>query len=420
LRKSSIRERSLLWLLAGIQLTLLLDFMVLMPLGPQLMRELGINAKQFGGLVSCYTLASALFGMSGVFWLGRCGRRRTLLVLYAGFMLATLACGAATGALWLLAARIAAGACAGPLWAVVMDVIVDVVPEERRGAAMGVVMSSYAVSAVAGVPLGLWAAGWLGFAAPFWWLTVASAGLWLVAFRWLPAATVVPTSEPAPAAAALRQLFRDPQLFAGWGLTFFVVSAGFLLIPYLGAFFVGNLGVRADQLGVVYLCGGVATFFSSRLVGGAVDRWGPGRSLGTLLVASAVPHLLVTQLVQARFAAVIASFVLFMTLTSGRMIPTMVLLTSRVAPGLRARYLAVNTAVSDAASGSAAWLAGSLLTTLPDGRLLGFDRVGLLAICVSGAALLLLGLLLRSTRSRTAADADEALPGTTLSESGSR
>jgi predicted MFS family arabinose efflux permease len=299
-----------------------------------------------------------------------------------------------------------------------MDVIVDVVPEERRGAAIGVVMSSYAVSAVAGVPLGLWAAGWLGFSAPFWLLTVASAGLWLLAFRWLPAA-VTPTSEPA-SPAPLRQLFRDPQLLAGWGLTFLVVSAGFLMIPYLGAFFVGSLGVGADQLGVVYLCGGVVTFFSSRLVGGAVDRWGPGRVLRTLLIASAVPHLLVTQLVQARFIEVVASFVLFMTLTSGRMIPTMVLLTSRVVPGLRARYLAVNTAVSDAASGSGAWLAGSLLTTLPNGRLLGFDRVGLLALCVSAAALLLLGLLLRSTKSHAGADADKALPGTTLSESGSR
>lgn len=418
MENSSKRERRLLWLLAGIQLTLLLDFMVLMPLGPQLMRELELSAQQFGGLVSCYTLASALFGISGVFWLGRFERRRTLLALYGGFTLATLACGAAGGALWLLMARVVAGACAGLLWAVVMDVIVDVVPEERRGAALGVVMSSYAVAAVAGVPLGLWAAGWLGFRAPFWLLTLASTGLWLVAFRLLSASTARPVSEPRPP-AALRQLFRAPALLGGWALTFLVVSAGFLMIPYLGAFFVGSLGVRPEQLSVVYLCGGVVTFFSSRLVGGAVDRWGPGRVLGLLLVGSAVPHLLVTQLVQARFIEVVASFVLFMTLTSGRMIPTMVLLTSRVAPELRARYLAVNTAVSDAASGSAAWLAGSLLTTLPSGRLLGFDKLGLLAVGVSASALLVLGLLQRSAKSEGAAEADQAMPEANLSESGS-
>jgi len=202
-------------------------------------------------------------------------------------------------------------------------------------------------------------------------------------------------------------------------LTFLVVSAGFLMIPYLGAFFVGSLGVRPEQLSVVYLCGGVVTFFSSRLVGGAVDRWGPGRVLGALLVASAVPHLLVTRLSQPGFIEVIASFVLFMTLTSGRMIPTMVLLTSRVAPELRARYLAVNTAVSDAASGSAAWLAGSLLTTLPSGRLLGFDRIGLLAVCVSASALAVLGLLLRSAKPESAGETDQALPDAGLSEGGS-
>lgn len=216
------------------------------------------------------------------------------------------------------------------------------------------------------------------------------------------------------------QGLRAPELLGGWALTFLVVSAGFLMIPYLGAFFVGSLGVRPEQLGLVYLCGGGVTFFSSRWVGSAVDRFGPARVLAVLLVASALPHLLVTRLVQARFVEVVAGFVLFMTLTSGRMIPTMVLLTSRVAPELRARYLAVNTAVSDAASGFAAWLAGSLLTTLPGGRLLGFDRLGQLAVCVSTAALCLLALLVRATKHESGGGGEPALPTTSLSEGSSR
>lgn len=417
MENASKHERRLLWLLAGIQLTVLLDFMVLMPLGPQLIGELGLSAAQFGGLVSCYTLASALFGVSGLFWLHRLERRRTLLVLYGGFALATLACAAAGGALGLLVARVVAGACAGLLWAVVMDVLVEVVPEERRGAAMGVVMSAYAVSAVAGVPLGLWLAGWWGFRAPFWLLTFASIGLWLLAHRWLPASAAPRASEAAPAPAA--HLFRAPELWGGWALTFLVVSAGFLMIPYLGAFFVGTLEVRSEQLGLVYLCGGAATFFSSRLVGAAVDRFGPARVLAALLVASAAPHLLVTQLERARLVEVVASFVLFMTLTSGRMIPTMVLLTSRVAPELRARYLAVNTAVSDGASGTAAWLGGALLTTTPSGRLLGFDRIGQLAVAVSAAALFVLGLLARSTKLGNSAVLVAGRPEASLSEGGS-
>ena len=186
-------ERSLLWLLAGIQLTLLLDFMVLMPLGPELMAKLQISAAVFGGLVSSYTLASAIGGVSGLFWLGRFERKRILLALYAGFALATIGCACATSSVTLLAARVLAGACAGLLWAVVMDVIIETVPEERRGSAIGLVMSAYAVAAVAGVPLGLW----LGTR----WAEGLMADIDPEAFRW--AVVVAPTTYALAAAIAL-------------------------------------------------------------------------------------------------------------------------------------------------------------------------------------------------------------------------
>jgi predicted MFS family arabinose efflux permease len=390
-------ERPLLWLLAGIQFTLLLDFMVLMPLGPELMQSLRLSATAFGSLVSSYTLSSAIFGLSGLFWLGRFGRKATLMALYAGFVGATLGCALAPSSVGLFAARMLAGACAGLLWAVVMDLIVDVVPEERRGSAIGLVMSAYAVAAVAGVPLGLWLSSWQGFRAPFYLIAVLSASLLLAAWRIVPQghtklANAQTSDEP------IQRLLREPGLVGGWLLTFAVVSAGFLMIPYLGTHFVANLGVTSEQLGLVYLCGGVVTFFTSRWVGAWVDRAGPLLVLAVLLVASVLPHLLVTHLERAPLWGVAASFVLFMTLTSGRMIPTMALLTSRAPGPLRARYLAVNTAVSDGASGAAAWLSAHLLTTSPSGHLLGFDRVGVLAVGVSLSALALLLALQRTYR----------------------
>jgi MFS transporter, DHA1 family, inner membrane transport protein len=260
-------------------------------------------------------------------------------------------------------------------------------------------MSAYAVSAVAGVPLGLWLASSFGFRAPFVSICGVALLLWVLAWRIVPTA-----SAPAPherSSAPLNQLLKEPGLLGGWLLTFLVVSAGFLMIPYLGTHFVSNLGVDSAQLGLVYLCGGACTFFTSRLIGEWVDRAGPSLVLTALLVASCVPHLLVTHLDRAPLAGVIASFVLFMTLTSGRMIPTMVLLTSRVPPRLRSRYLAVNTAISDGASGLGAWLAASLLTTSADGRLIGFGRVGILAVAVSLLALGVLGSLQRALREAT-------------------
>jgi predicted MFS family arabinose efflux permease len=340
-------------------------------------------------------LASALCGISGFFWLGHFERRRCLLALYGAFAVATLGCGLAPSAGFLLGARLLAGGCAGLTSAVVMDLIADAVPVERRGEAIGFVMSAYAVAAVAGVPLGLWAASVASFRAPFWLLTLAAFGLWLAVWRSVAASVPSNGTEPHAMLAPLREVLRSPRLWGGWVLTFLVVCAGFLMIPYLAAFFVGNLDVSPARLGLLYLCGGATTFFSSRLVGAAVDRWGPARVLGALLIASCLPHLVLTQLRQARFAEVIVCFILFMTLTSGRMIPTMALLASAVPARLRARYLAVNTALSDAASGAAAWWGGGLLTTLPSGQLLGFERVGWLAAGVSMLALMTLAGLAR-------------------------
>jgi predicted MFS family arabinose efflux permease len=402
-------ERRLLWLLAAVQLTMLLDFMVLMPLGPELMRVMNLSTGGFGGLVSTYTLASAVAGFSGAFWLDRVGHKRAMLVLYAAFVAATASCGAVSHPTWLLVSRIVAGAAAGLLWAVVMAVIVEVVPEERRGSAIGLVMTSYAVSAVAGVPLGLAIASALGWRAPFFSIAALSLVLRCALLR------IVPAGQTEKAASRRRdsmleslRVLVSPRLALGWALTFCVVFSGFLLIPYLSAFMVGNLGIESSKLGLVYLCGGAATLGTSRLVGHLVDRFGPPRVLAVLLLATIVPHLLFTHLRDASLAVVIGVFVLFMTLTSGRLIPTMALITSRVPPTLRGRYLAVNTATSDSSAGIAAWASGLFLGIAPSGALSGFGTLGLCAVAVTGLALALLAVLVRTAGAAPARDGESS------------
>ncbi|WP_224244026.1 myxochelin export MFS transporter MxcK [Hyalangium gracile] len=393
---SPSQERQLPWLLAAVQFTHIMDFMIVMPLGPELMRLFGISAARLGALVSVYTLASAAMGLLGVFWLDRFDRKRTLLLLYAGFILSTLACGAAQGHVWLLLARTLAGACAGLMGAVVMAIIGDLVPAERRGRAIGTVMTSYGLSAVAGVPLGLaLASGW-GWRTPFWAICGLSGLLWLWLLRTLPAVDRH-LAEPREASSrgSLASVW-TPHLALGWVLTFTVVFASFLLIPYLGAFMVGNLGLRLAELPWVYLCGGLATFASARWIGQLADRHGPSQVLAWLLVGTMGPHLLFTHLPVSPLPVVIGAFALFMALTSSRAIPTIALVSSRVPPVLRGRYLAVNMAASDGASGLAAWTSGLLITAAPEGALTGFGLAGWIAVGVSACALGLLWTLGRS------------------------
>jgi len=380
-------SRTLLWLLAAVQFTLLLDFMLLMPLGPQLLRSLDISAAHFGWAVSAYTLASALAGLCGFFWIDRWPRRQALLLLYAAFVGATLACGLVSTLSGLVAARVIAGASAGLLWSVILALIVDAVPEQQRGSAMGLVMTSYSLSAVAGVPLGLLLAGAWGFRAPFWLLASVALGLWFALERLVPRA-----SSRSPANLGGRHAFAgfETAWLLGWLLSFVVVFAGFLLIPYLGTFLVNNLGVSTGALGWVYLCGGAATFGSLRLVGWLVDRCGPSWVLCGLLLLAAVSHWSFTHLRDVSLPVATGAFVLFMIFTSGRVIPTMLLVSARVPAHARGRFLAVNTAATDAASGLATWLSGALLGTAPGGALLGFGRVGALAVLAAMLALLVL------------------------------
>jgi len=183
------RELWLLFTLAGIQFTHILDFMIMMPLGPEFTTLFGISDAQFGLLVSAYTLAAGASGLLASTYIDRFGRKRLLLTLYALFALATLACGLAPTYAALMVARVAAGVFGGVLSALCQTIVGDVIPFERRGRAMGIVMTSFSVSTVAGVPCGLFLAAHLGWHAPF--IAIAALSMLLAAF----AASTLPTLD---------------------------------------------------------------------------------------------------------------------------------------------------------------------------------------------------------------------------------
>lgn len=404
------QERVLTLLLAGVQFSHLLDFMIIMPLGPEFIRRFGITTAQFGAMVSSYTLASAAMGVLGLFWLDRFDRKRTLLAIFAGFILSTMACGAATGYVSMLVARSLAGACAGLMGAVIMAIIADVVPPERRGRAIGTVMSTIGLSAVAGVPLGLALANLLGWRAPFWAICGLAGVLWLGLLKALPRLDQHLSRSAEETRSNPLSTLAAPGLALGWLLTFSVAFASFLLIPYLGTYMVGNLGLSQTDLPWVYLGGGAGTLVAAKLVGRFTDRLGPGRMLALLLVGTVGPHLLFTHLSPSPLPVVMGAFVLFMALTSTRAIPTIALVTARVPPSLRGRFLAVNMAASDGASGLSAWVSGMLIATSPEGALIGFGQVGWMAVAVTALSLCLLWTLLESSKRKPHGHARQEAP----------
>lgn len=377
-------QRRLSLLLAAMQFTHLLDYMVLMPLGAEVMRVFSVDAASFGWLVGVYTLASASAALFGAAALDRYDRRHVLLVLYAGFIVATLACAAAPSFNALLLARAIAGACAGLMTATVMALIGDRIEPARRGQAVGMVMSAFGASAVAGVPLGLWLASMAGWRAPFVFVAALALVCWLLLARLLPSTRTAPGTR-----VGIGAIFAQPGLALGWLLTFGIVFSGFLIVPYIGAFLGGTLAIAVADLSWFYLCAGAATFVSARFIGQAADRFGPVRVLALLMIASIAPHLAFTHLTPSPLPLVAAIFVAFMVLTSSRAIPALAFLINRVPPPLRGRYMSINMACSDAASGLAAATSGLIVGSQPE----AFGNFGVIGWVATGVTLSTLALL---------------------------
>ena len=388
------RELWLLFTLAGIQFTHILDFMIMMPLGPQFTALFGISDAQFGLLVSAYTLAAGASGLVASTYIDRFGRKRLLLTLYGLFALATLACGLAQGYGALMAARIAAGVFGGVLSALSQTIVGDVIPFERRGRAMGIVMTSFSVSTVAGVPLGLFLAAHLNWHAPFFGIAALCAILAVFAALTLPVldAHLVRAGRPSTW-GGIRQVLADRNHQKAFLFSGMLMFAGFTVIPYITIFMQSNAGLRADQVPYVYLCGGIVTLFSARWFGRMTDRAGKVQTFRRLAVAAMFPMVAITLLGRVPLVVVFTvSTLLFMCL-SGRMIPGMAILSSAANPALRGTFMTLNASVQSAGMGVAAFVGGQLISRDAQGQVQNYWMAACVGVLASLVTMWLAGKL---------------------------
>lgn len=402
-------ERRLLWLLALTQFTIIMDFMVMMPLGPQIMHAFEISPARFATAVSVYSWCSGLSGLLAATYIDRFDRRRLLLVIYALFALSNLGCALATNFPMLLAARAFAGITGGVLASVVMAIVGDVIPVARRGAATGTIMTAFSLAAIAGVPAGVLLGAHFGWAAPFMLLVVLSCVIWLGGMRIVPSLTEhlqrarVPLEQVLP---DLWRLFSNPRHLNAFALTFVVMIGHMLVIPFIAPTLVANHGVAPANLSWLYMGGGAATFFTSRRVGELSDRYGKKRVFRIAALLSILPVLFVTHLPDVPFYVMVLFFPVFMVAMSSRMVPMQALLTTVPAPQTRGAFLSANSAVQAMGTGCGAWFGGLLLSTTPQGQIAGYGTVGLFA---AGAALVACAWI---GRVRSAGDDGIAKPAT--------
>ena len=376
-----VSEKLLLLVLAAIQFTAIVDFLIILPLGPQYMRVFAITPGQFGIIVSTYAISAGISGIAAGLFLDRFDRKRALLALYLGFTLGTLFCALAPTYHLLVAGRVIAGAFGGVAGALILAIIGDVIPEERRGAAMGLVMSSFSVASICGVPLGLLLATSLDWHVPF----LVLAGLSLLIL--VTAAYVLPplcghleharAQHPVARLMAVLSHTDHQMAFAFMAMLSFT---GFVIFPNIANYMVWNVGLTEKQLPLIYLAGGAATVFSLNWIGGWADRAGKLRVFVLMSLTATVPILLVTNLPRVSLVPALATSTLLMVCMSGRMVPAMALMTATIEPQYRGGFMSINSSVQQFACGVGAYFSGQVLTQSPNGQLQHFPLLGAISI----------------------------------------
>jgi predicted MFS family arabinose efflux permease len=370
-------QKFVIAILSFLQFTVILDFMILSPLGAILLRDLGMGTSQFGLVVSAYAFSAGISGLLTAGFADKFDRKRLLLFFYAGFVLGTFLCGLAPDYKLLLAARIVTGLFGGVIGSVSLAIVADLFPLSLRGRVMGFVQSSFAASQVLGIPVGLFCATHWGWHAPFLLIAaVATVAGVVIALRLRP---VTDHLEHKLDRHPLQHLFLTairPRYILGFGSTILLATGGFMLMPFGSTFSVNNLGISLEKLPMVYFVTGLFALVTGPLVGRLSDSIGKYFTLclGTFLNIATILYF--TRLgITPLWAVMLINIVLFVGI-SARSVSASALTSGLPTISDRGAYMSISSSLQQISGGVAAWLAGQIVVQSASGKLEHYEILG--------------------------------------------
>jgi predicted MFS family arabinose efflux permease len=368
-------------ILAILQFTLILDFMVLSPLGVQLLEELHITTAQFGWVVSAYAFSAGASGLLAAGFADKFDRKKLLLFFYAGFIAGTFLCGIAQTYEFLLMARIVTGIFGGVIGAISFAIITDLFKMEVRGRVMGFVQMAFAASQILGLPVGLYLANIWGWHSPFILIVGISLFVGVAIIVYLkPIDAHLMIQKKQNAFQHLVRIFAKPDYLKAFAATTLLATGGFMLMPFGSTFTINNLGITMEQLPMIYLVTGLFAIVTGPLVGKFSDTIGKYTMfiIGSLL-ASVMVIIYCNLGVTPIWLVIIINVVMFAGITA-RIISASALMTAIPDAHERGAFMGVNSSIQQIAGGVAAAIAGMIVVQTDSGKLERYDMLGYVVV----------------------------------------
>jgi len=374
-------QKLIIAVLAFLQFTIILDFLVISPLGAMIMPALRVSPSQFGVLVSVYAFSAGIAGLLASGFTDRFDRKRLLLFFYVGFVIGTFLCAIANSYEFLLVARMVTGLFGGVIGSIVFAIATDLFEYRLRGRVMGVVQTAFAASNVLGLPIGLYLANRWSWHAPFFLIvgTSIAVGVVILAFMRPIDAHLKQRPDTSPLHHFVHTV-STPAYLQGFAATILLATGGFMLLPFASAFTVHNIGISLERLPLVYIVTGVCSMIAGPLIGRASDHFGKFVVFAAGCALTVVMVVIYTNLGVSPIGTVMLVNVLLFIGVSSRMISASALTSAIPSAVDRGSYMSISSSLQQISGGVAAALAGLIVKETPNGAIEHFDVVGYVVV----------------------------------------
>lgn len=398
----STYQKFAIFILAITQFTVVLDFMVMSPLGDILMKSMNLKTTQFGLVVSAYAFSAGLSGILTAGFADKFDRKKLLLFFYIGFIIGTILCGLVTSYLWLLIARIVTGLFGGVIGSISMAIVADLFSLQQRGRVMGFVQMGLGVSQIMGIPVGLYLANIWGWHAPFLWIAgMATLVVFMIFIKFKPIDKHLAIQQDKSAFLHLIHTISKKEYRIGFTAMALLALGSYMLMPFGSAFAINNLHISQEQLPFIFMIAGLSTLIVMPIVGKLSDRIEKFKIFTFASIWAMTMICLYTNLGPTPFWIVAVLNVLMMIGLMSRMIPSVALITSVPVAQDRGAFMSINSSLQQIAGGIAAAFAGTIVTQKqPNAPLENYSTLGFIIVAITITSIFLIARVNRVVKNK--------------------